>query len=209
MKIIKSQIDNQNGDNALLSTAETMHNESEVESSESLLENNVLAVVAKEIDGNAKNIKNFSEDEKIETNTAQSQISNQKLQEHQTQKFGKFQNANALYSAYKSLESEFTKRNQENSNLKKSTLELEETIDKLTVKLNNILDDEEFIAKATLTPSISEQVIKSYLNSKASENVTVIPVLTSKMGQAVVARTTKPKTLEEAKVLATVLLGRG
>jgi len=140
---------------------------------------------------------NSADDEKkVVDSTAQAQI---------TKKFGKFEDENALYEGYKSLESEFTKRCQEHKKLKEVVNDLTTEVASLQNKMSNILADEEFIELAAKDKNIYQRAVLDFLNSKAS--VDIMPVLGSGIGQAAAAVVAKPKNLREASALALKLLG--
>jgi len=120
-------------------------------------------------------------------------------------KFGKFKDSDALYTAYKNLESEFTRRNQELKIVKEASIGLETKVADLTSRLDSILDDEEFIDKCVANEQVYSKAVLAFLNSKSSDEV-VIPVLTGSVGQATGVVPKKAKTLEEAKKLAKLIL---
>ena len=119
-------------------------------------------------------------------------------------KYGKFENADTLYEAYKNLESEFTRRNQELSKAKQSSQELQGQVQQLMAKLENILSDNDFCIKAAANDSVYRLAVEHFLTSKTNE--TAVPVLTAGIGQTVAIKAAKPKTLEEASKLALALL---
>ena len=114
--------------------------------------------------------------------------------------YGKFADAEALYQAYRALESEFTKRSQESAKIKK---ELEEENNRLALQFAGILSDEDFLEKMAHDERITERVIRNYLTSKLGTGD--VPMLTGG-GAPCASSVKKPKTLEEAKALAELML---
>jgi len=124
--------------------------------------------------------------------------------EQQINKFGKFKDADVLYAAYKNLESEFTRRNQELKTVREEAEQLQSQIETLQSRLAGILQDEEFIDQCVQNEEIYSRAVLAFLNSKA--NTPAVPVLNSEIGQAAATALGKPKTLEEAKKLAELIL---
>jgi len=120
-------------------------------------------------------------------------------------RFGKFKDAYTLYTAYKNLESEFTRRNQELKQAKDIASEASGKTAELENRLTNILDDEEFINKCVANEQVYSRAVLAFLNSR-SNNADVVPVLTGGVGQAAALAPKKAKTLEEAKRLAVLML---
>jgi len=120
--------------------------------------------------------------------------------------YGKFKDADALYSAYQSLEAEFTRRNQELKQAKETASEAAIKTTELQNKLHSILDDEEFIDKCVQNEQVYSRAVLAFLNSKSNTQTDAVPVLTAQMGQPAAAVIAKPKTLEEAKRLAKLIL---
>lgn len=108
------------------------------------------------------------------------------------QNFGKFKSVDALYSAYLSLEAEFTRRSQR---LK----ELEEGSKAETPSPKS--DSQELLKMALSDEQVKTAVIEQYIKSVAEKKV---PLLVG--GNVAIAPQTKPKSVKDAGRLATEFL---
>ena len=196
VKIINDMenLENEECDNAMGSTAQLQVDDKAMHNAQCIMHNDCESRERVLLDDNVDSIATECNREKLLDNQLSKKI---ETQQPEDSKFGKFVSGEALYSAYRALESEFTKKAQENSKLKQVVIDLE----------NSAFAEENFVEKAAQTREVIERVVKDYLNSKLKNATTVaIPVLTSKLGQAAAARVVKPKTLEEAGRLAAKLL---
>ncbi|MCL2374910.1 MAG: BREX-1 system adenine-specific DNA-methyltransferase PglX [Firmicutes bacterium] len=164
----------------------------------------VVEVVKKVNDGRLVTAptKDDAEDKAVGAVTNRPQTDSYPLQEGEKKSspYGKFADAESLYQAYRALESEFTRRSQESAKIKK---ELEEENNRLALQFAGILSDEDFLEKMAHDERITERVIRNYLTSKLGTGD--VPMLTGG-GAPCASSVKKPKTLEEAKALAELML---
>jgi len=142
--------------------------------------------------------------ERVDTQNQLSESRNTNAAKQIMQKTGKFKDADALHKAYKELESEFTKRNQELSKCRELVRGLEAQLAVAQERIDNILSDESFRDKAVLDEGIFAKAVERFLNARRLSDS--VPLLTSGMGQAAASVVRKPKTLAEASKLAAQLL---
>lgn len=110
---------------------------------------------------------------------------------------GKFKDAEALLNAYNSLQSEFTKRCQK-------VKELEEIIK--AGKTERQAAESSELKTAQDNNAFKEQILKDYLKSVVSLKGKA--VMLGEEGVGVATPLSKPKTLEQASVMAKDLLNR-
>jgi hypothetical protein len=109
---------------------------------------------------------------------------------------GKFKDINALLSAYNSLQSEFTKRCQK-------VKELEDRVKALDKDNSPKVEPESTVKDDTvkgITPEEKEEILKGYLKDVLSLKSKAIVM--GDVGTGVKSPTTKPKTVEQAGLLA-------
>lgn len=123
--------------------------------------------------------------------------------------FGKFKNTEELLRAYNALEAEFTKRCQR---LKEAGLEAERLRAAQAAGRDtkadflSLVEDEEFLDSVIIcNPRVKAKIIEGYL--RALEGCAPAKVLGGGRGRTALQPAARPKTLEEAKKLANLLMG--
>lgn len=111
----------------------------------------------------------------------------------QNNKQTKFESVEQLENAYNALQAEFTKRCQLISELKR-------TIEQLQEQLSN-QDDLQSISE-----QVKSEIIGEYLLKLA--NAKKVNTLSQNVGKMTVAPSKKPKTLQEAKMLADIMIAK-
>ncbi|MCQ2387236.1 MAG: hypothetical protein MJ066_02170 [Clostridia bacterium] len=109
--------------------------------------------------------------------------------------FGKFKNAEALFSAYNSLQAEFTKRCQRVKELEGEIKTREE---------QKSTDADTKPQTISITDKEKEDILKDYLKSVLSNKSEAI-IMDGK-GSGIVTPSARPKTIEEAGTMALELL---
>ena len=109
---------------------------------------------------------------------------------------GKFKDINALLSAYNSLQSEFTKRCQKVKELEDRVKALDKDNSPKVEPESTVKDD---MVKG-ITPEEKEEILKGYLKDVLSLKSKAIVM--GDVGTGVKSPTTKPKTVEQAGLLA-------
>ena len=107
----------------------------------------------------------------------------------------KFESVQELENAYVVLEAEFTKRCQQISVLKKS-------IEELTEKLKN----SQPVCDNSVSEDVKNEIISQYL--VALSGAKKVKTLSQNVGKMAVAPPKQPKTLQEAKILADILISK-
>jgi predicted nuclease with TOPRIM domain len=124
-----------------------------------------------------------------------------------SRRIGKFSSPEALLKAYESLESEFTKRCQKLKDTEKENSDLKESfLDKARIETEakSALSDEVFLTENVFkNEEISQKIISKYLEGLSSNPA---PNLLGSKGAAPLTPPKRPKSLEEAKKLAEVIL---
>ena len=109
---------------------------------------------------------------------------------------GKFKDVNALLSAYNSLQAEFTKRCQRLKELE----DLIKPADKTVVPTETTDKSTEDERQKSITPKEKEEILKEYLKEILSSKSKAIVL--DGVGTSVKTPQNKPKTIEEAGLLA-------
>ena len=109
---------------------------------------------------------------------------------------GKFKDINALLSAYNSLQSEFTKRCQKVKELEDRVKALDKDNSPKVEPESTVKDD---MVKG-ITPEEKEEILRGYLKDVLSLKSKAIVM--GDVGTGVKSPTTKPKTVEQAGLLA-------
>ena len=107
----------------------------------------------------------------------------------------KFESVQELENAYVALEAEFTKRCQQISLLKK-------TIEELTEKIKNTQP----VCANSVSDEVKNEIISQYLVALAGAKR--VKTLSQNVGKMTVAPPKQPKTLQEAKILADILISK-
>ena len=110
----------------------------------------------------------------------------------------KFDSVELLEDAYSALEAEFTKRCQQNRELKKQIAELQDKIRKL--------ESADLLSLVMADENIKREVVNDYLSSVLSRKHG--NVLTSKVGCSAFMPPDRPKTLKDAQRLADILISQ-
>lgn len=116
---------------------------------------------------------------------------------------GKFKDANALLSAYNSLQSEFTKRCQKIKELEQIVNKVDKVNDE-TLTPTQVECNENRVGASGITDKDKENILKDYLKEILDSKSKAI-VLDS-MGSGIKTPCAKPKTIEEAGKLAKEML---
>jgi len=128
-----------------------------------------------------------------------------------SRRIGKFTSPEALLKAYECLEGEFTKRCQKLKDTEKENADLKAVAADKSRRIadaKEVLADENFITDHVLTNEvIANRFIANYL--EGLENGTVPRIMSGRNGSAALTPPKVPKSLEEAKKLAEVILNGG
>jgi len=128
-----------------------------------------------------------------------------------SKRIGKFSSPEALLKAYECLEGEFTKRCQRLKESESEVATLKEVAadkGKRIADAKEILSDESFLNENVLNnEGITNRIIASYL--EGLETGSVPRVMTGNRGSVTLSPPKIPKSLEEAKRLADVILNGG